>query len=128
MRMKLTILDWFAAGRSMTRRLQLKAPLGVCLAWMALCASALAQSPSTTTVSGTVYLANGSAGSGTLVLNWPAFTTAAGQQVAADSINVTIPSNGLVSVNLAPNLGATPAGLYYTAVYYLSDGTTNTQY
>jgi|HubBroStandDraft_1064217.scaffolds.fasta_scaffold169288_2 hypothetical protein len=24
--------------------------------------------------------------------------------------------------------GATPAGLYYTTVYYLSDGTTTTQY
>jgi hypothetical protein len=31
-------------------------------------------------------------------------------------------------VNLAPNLGATPAGLFYTAVFYLSDGTTSTQY
>jgi hypothetical protein len=41
---------------------------------------------------------------------------------------VTIAPDGFVSVNLAPNLGATPAGLYYTAVYYLSDGTTNTQY
>jgi len=106
----------------------MQVPLGLCLAWMALCTSALAQAPSTTTVQGTVYLANGSAGSGTLVLSWPAFTTAAGQQVAADSMNVTIPSNGYLSVSLAPNLGATPAGLYYTAVYYLSDGTTTTQY
>jgi len=62
----------------MTRRLEMQVPLGLCLAWMALCTSALAQAPSTTTVQGTVYLANGSAGSGTLVLSWPAFTTAAG--------------------------------------------------
>ncbi len=33
-----------------------------------------------------------------------------------------------MSVNLAPNVGATPAGEYYTAVYYMSDGTTSTQY
>ena len=33
-----------------------------------------------------------------------------------------------MSLSLAPNLGATPAGLYYTAVYYMSDGSTNTQY
>ncbi len=33
-----------------------------------------------------------------------------------------------MSVNLAPNLGATPAGLFYTAVYYMSDGSTNTEY
>ena len=41
---------------------------------------------------------------------------------------VTIAPDGFVSVNLAPNLGATPAGEYYTAVYYMSDGTTSTQY
>jgi hypothetical protein len=33
-----------------------------------------------------------------------------------------------VSVNLAPNLGSSPAGLYYTAIYHLSDGTTSTEY
>jgi len=62
------------------------------------------------------------------MLSWPSFTTAGGQLVTADSMSVTIAPDGFVSVNLAPNLGATPAGLYYTAVYYLSDGTTNTQY
>jgi hypothetical protein len=56
------------------------------------------------------------------------FTTAAGQAVAADTTTVTIAPDGFVSVNLAPNLGATPAGEYYTAVYYMSDGTTSTQY
>jgi len=29
---------------------------------------------------------------------------------------------------LTPNRGATPAGLYYTAVFYMSDGTVSTQY
>ncbi len=87
-----------------------------------------AQAVSTTTVQGTVYLANGQPGAGTLAISWPAFTTAAGQAVAADSTTVTIAPDGFVSVNLAPNLGATPAGEYYTAVYYMSDGTTSTQY
>ncbi|MGC1462252.1 MAG: hypothetical protein WA802_08625 [Terracidiphilus sp.] len=87
-----------------------------------------AQAVSTTTVQGTVYLANGQAGSGTLRLSWPAFTTASGQAVAADSMNVAIAPDGFVSVNLSPNLGATPAGLYYTAVFYMSDGTTSTEY
>ncbi len=87
-----------------------------------------AQAVSTTTVQGTVYLANGQPGSGTLDVSWPAFTTANGQAVAADSMTVTIAPDGFVSVNLAPNLGATPAGLYYTAVFYMSDGTTSTQY
>jgi hypothetical protein len=86
------------------------------------------QGVSTTTVQGTVYLANGQPGAGTLVISWPGFTTAAGQAVIADSLTVTIPSDGFVSENLAPNLGATPGGEYYTAVFYMSDGTVNTQY
>jgi hypothetical protein len=131
-RMKLMIKnwlgDWFGAGRWMGLKLQLRGGLALCLLWTALGAVAGAQTIGTTTVQGTVYLANGQAGSGTLVISWPAFITASGQSVAADSTTVTIASNGSVSVNLAPNLGATPAGLYYTAVYYLSDGTTSTQY
>ena len=87
-----------------------------------LSAAASAQAVSTTTVQGTVYLANGQPGGGTVVVSWPAFTTAAGQAIAADRMTVTIPADGFVSVNLAPNQGATPAGEYYTAVYYMSDG------
>ena len=44
------------------------------------------------------------------MISWPAFTTAAGQAVVADSLTVTIAADGFVSVNLAPNAGATPAG------------------
>ena len=91
-------------------------------------AGASAQGFSTTTVQGTVYLANGQPGTGVLQLSWPAFTTAGNQAVAAGRTNVQIGADGYVSVNLAPNLGATPAGLYYTAVYHLSDGTTSTEY
>ena len=100
----------------------------VCSVGMALAAMAMAQAVSTTTVQGTVYLANGQPGAGTLAISWPAFTTAAGQSVAADSMTVNLGPDGFVSVNLAPNVGATPAGQYYTAVYYMSDGTTSTQY
>ena len=87
-----------------------------------------AQAFSTTTVQGTVYLANGQPGTGTLVVSWPSFTTASGQVVAADSTTVAIAPDGFVSVNLAANQGATPAGLYYTAIFYMSDGSVNTQY
>lgn len=87
-----------------------------------------AQGVSTTTVQGTVYLANGTPGSGTLMLSWPAFTTANGQAITAGLLNVSIDATGAVSPNLAPNLGATPAGLFYTAVYQMSDGTTSTEY
>ncbi len=89
---------------------------------------ALAQAVSTTTVQGTAFLANGQPGAGTLVVSWPAFTAAAGQAIVADSTTVTIAADGFVSVNLTPNLGATPAGEFYTAVFYMSDGTVNTEY
>ncbi len=101
---------------------------GICIAWMALALVALAQGMSTTTVQGTVYLANGSPGSGTLQISWPAFNTATNQPVTAGKISATIGADGFVSVNLAPNLGASPAGLYYTAIYHMSDGTTSTEY
>ncbi len=87
-----------------------------------------AQGVTTTTVQGTVYLANGLPGAGTLLLSWPAFTTANNQAVAAGNLKVLIGADGFLSVNLAPNLGAMPAGLYYTAVLQMSDGTVSTQY
>jgi len=100
----------------------------LCVLLSALAAVAAAQAFGTTTVQGTVYLANGAPGSGTLQLSWPAFTTASNQAVAAGRTTVSIASDGFVSVKLAPNVGAMPAGLFYTAVYHLSDGTTSTEY
>ncbi|MDR3740093.1 MAG: hypothetical protein P4L40_13855 [Terracidiphilus sp.] len=102
--------------------------LGYCLLAMAMAWIALAQGVSTTTVQGTVYLANGKQGAGTLQVSWPAFTTSNGLAVAAGHLTATIGADGFVSVNLTPNLGATPAGLFYTAVYHMSDGTTSTEY
>ena len=90
--------------------------------------AAKAQGVATTTVQGTVYLADGQPASGTVQLSWPAFTTSTNQAVAAGRTNVAIGADGYFSANLAPNLGATPAGLYYTAVYHLSDGSTSTEY
>ena len=127
--MNLTMNRWFHRPRAACGlKLLSIAALALSLLSFAAGREARAQAITTTTVQGTVYLANGSVGSGTLVLSWPAFTTAAGQSIAADSLNITIAPDGFLSVNLAPNAGATPAGLYYTAVYYLSDGTTTTQY
>jgi hypothetical protein len=120
--MMLTKYGWMRAGRWMQR-----GAMALALA-VALVEGAGAQGISTTTVQGTVYLANGQAGAGTLAVSWPTFTTAAGQLVVGDRATVTIPADGFVSVNLAPNLGATPAGEYYTATFYMSDGTVNNQY
>jgi len=127
--MKLTKRDWLCgAGGRMRVNLSVTALMAMALMGMATVQATHAQAVSTTTVQGTVYLANGQAGSGTLHVSWPAFTTANGLAVAADSLTVPIASDGFVTVKLAPNLGAMPAGLYYTAVFYLSDGTTSTQY
>ncbi len=102
--------------------------IALCMLAAATAQAANAQAVSTTTVQGTVYLANGQPGAGTLVLSWPGFTTAAGQVIAADSTTMTIPPDGFVTVSLAPNQEATPAGEYYTAIFYMSDGTVSTQY
>jgi hypothetical protein len=121
--MKLTNHEWLRAGKMIGLL-----SMVVCLMGTVPARVAEAQAISTTTVQGTVYLANGQPGTGTLVVSWPTFTTASGQLVVAGKTTVTIAADGFVSVNLAPNQGATPAGLYYTAVYYMSDGTSNTQY
>jgi len=118
------------AGRGLKRlgwRQSILCSMGLAVL-MALGAGMAAQGVATTTVQGTVYLANGQPGKGTLTISWPAFTTAAGQAIAADRMTVAVAADGFVSVNLAPNHGATPAGEYYTAVYYMSDGSTSTEY
>jgi hypothetical protein len=120
--MKLTNHEWLRTGKWIGLLLMM-----VCLMGMGLESTAHA-AVSTTTVQGTVYLANGEPATGTVVVSWPSFTTASGQLVAAGSMTVAIAMDGFVSVNLAPNQGATPAGEYYTATYYLSDGTTSTEY
>ena len=43
----------------------------------------MAQGPSTTTITGIVYRADGTPAGGTPLISWPAFTTNAGQAVAA---------------------------------------------
>ena len=117
---------WFGAGRRLGIGLVIVLAMG--LLQVALGGVARAQGVTTTTVQGTVYLAGGQVGAGTVNVSWPAFTTATGALIAAGHTMVTIAPDGYLSVNLAPNLGSMPAGLFYTAVYQMSDGTTSTQY
>ncbi len=102
------------------------------LAGLVLCIAATAfpglAQVTTTVVQDTVYHADGTIATGTILVTWPAFVTAKGNTVAAGNLTVTIGSNGEVSLNLAPNVGATPAGSYYTAVYHLDDGTVSKEY
>ena len=117
--MKLTVSDCLRSA----------ARVALCAVTMWLAGmTAQTQAVTTTTVQGTVYLATGEAAGGTLAVSWPTFTTAAGELVAAGKTTVAIGADGFVSVKLAPNLGSTPAGEYYTAIFYMSDGSVNTQY
>ena len=76
--MKLTRNEWLRDdGRRVMEKPGMAVLLAIGLLGAALAHVAGAQAVSTTTVQGTVYLANGHPGSGTLHVSWPAFTTAA---------------------------------------------------
>ncbi len=87
-----------------------------------------AQGPALTTISGTVYRADGTAASGTVLISWPSFQTAEGDSVAAGNLSVTIAALGVFTAHLVPNVGASPAGTYYVVVLQLDDGTVRTEY
>ena len=102
--------------------------LVVLVAMMAGWANLAEAQIATTTVQDTVYSANGTPASGTVLVSWNAFTTAGGQSVPSGTASATIGAGGLLTIALAPNAGSTPMGSYYTAVYHLSDGTTSREY
>ena len=102
--------------------------IGIVLSVIGAVALATADTPARTTISDTIYRADGAPAAGTLLISWPAFTTAAGLPVASGNTSVTIGAGGTVTVALVPNADATPAGTLYTIVYRLSDNTTATEY
>jgi hypothetical protein len=81
-----------------------------------------AQGLTLTTISGTVYRADGTAASGTVLISWPSFQTASGDAVAAGNLAVTIGTQGAFTAQLVPNLGASPEGTYYVEVRYTDVG------
>lgn len=98
--------------------------------WLVLMAAmnARGSTPAMTTISDVLYRADGTAARGTLLISWPAFTTADNKPVAAGTMDVALGASGEVQLQLAPNAGANPAGTYYKVVLKLDDGTTNTEY
>jgi hypothetical protein len=84
--------------------------------------------PAMTSVEDIVYMASGAPAAGTLVITWPAFTTASGAAVAPGELDVTLGTNGALDVQLIPNAGATPANVYYTVVYQLQPNEVRTEY
>jgi len=103
----------------------------ICLLLLSLTLTTAAEaqgSPALTTISDTIYRADGSAASGTVLISWPSFQTAEGDAVAAGNLSVTIGPAGAFQVELVPNVGASPAGTFYVAVFQLDDGTVRTEY
>ena len=86
------------------------------LPWL-LATTVLAQAPPLTTVQDTVYRADGTPAQGTLLISWPAFTTANGQAVASGSTSTTLGAGGALSVALVANANASPVNSVYTVVY-----------
>lgn len=66
--------------------------LAVLVAMIAGCANTAAAQVPTTTVSDTIYNANGAPAGGTVLVSWSSFTTAGGQVIPAGSTSVGIRS------------------------------------
>ena len=118
------------AGRRPMRRLfYLAGMLAACGLVARVTPAAWAQSgPATTTVADTVYRADGNPAQGNVIIIWPAFVTASGTPVAGGTTNTTLGPGGALSVALVPNAGASPAGIYYLAVYQLGPGEVRVEY
>src|SRR5215469_8494063 len=89
---------------------------------------ARAAGPQLTTIADTVYRADGTAASGTALISWPGFVTAEGDAVAPGGKSAVVGAGGAFTTQLAPNVGASPAGTFYTVVFQLDDGTVRTEY
>lgn len=95
---------------------------------LAACTISATAQIATTTVTDTIYHADGTPATGTVILSWPAFTTSSGDVIPTGNTSATIAAGGALSVQLVPNAAATPIGTYYTVVYHLDDGSVTRQY
>ena len=108
------------ASRPMGRLFYL---LPTILGWIVMASMiSAAQTPALTTISDIVYRADGTRAGGTLLISWPAFTTADGHAIAAGKTSTVLGTGGALSVQLVPNAGATPPSTFYTVVYQLDSG------
>ena len=89
--------------------------------------SARAADPIKTVVQDTLYRADGATAKGTILISWPAFSSADGKPVAAGTLSVKIGANGSVNIPLVPTQGAIPSGTAYKVVISLDDGSTSTE-
>lgn len=83
---------------------------------------------SKTVIQDVIYRADGTPAQGTLLISWPAFTTAGGDAVAAGTTTINLGTDGSVNFALFPNTGSNPQGTYYKVVLDLNDGTRATEF
>ena len=85
---------WFAVNNKcfpMAAKVVIRLLLALLMALtLALSSTLQAQGPALTTISDTVYRADGTAASGTVLISWPSFQSAGGNAVAAGNLSVTI--------------------------------------
>jgi len=104
----------------MSQRCRLIGRLFLCLNLFFM-AGGQAQTAPMTTISDSVYRADGNPAQGTLLISWPTFTTAAGAAIAAGNTSVILGAGGSLSVSLVSNANAIPPSTVYTVVYQLDD-------
>lgn len=91
------------------------------LFFLLLGSRAMAAPPPLTTIQDEIYLADGSAYSGFMEIEWNSFETEGGAQIARQALRIRLFS-GKLRVQLTPTTTVTPAAFY--KVKYLSDGKT----
>jgi len=110
--------EWLSRSRSTSAKM---AAIICAVLALGLAGPIWAAGPGLTTVADTVYRADGTTASGAVLISWPAFVTSEGDAVSAGSKSVKLGAGGSFSADLVPNVGANPAGTFYTVVFQLDD-------
>jgi lysophospholipase L1-like esterase len=122
------MMHWNPRGWTLIGMLLLAIPGAMTVMKLTAAAQATsASAPATTQVTDTIFLADGTPATGSVIVSWQAFTTASGQAVPSGTTSATI-AGGALSLQLVPNVGSTPMGTYYTAVYHLNDGSVSREF
>lgn len=74
-----------------------------------------------TVIQDSITYADGQLATGKIVLTWPAFVFA-GVSIMAGQQGFPIAPDGTITIPCYPTVGASPAGVYYTASYRLDKG------
>jgi trimeric autotransporter adhesin len=120
-------MHWKPRGWTLIGMLLLAIPGAMTAMKVTAAAQASGSTIATTQVTDTLYRADGTPATGSVIVSWQAFTTASGQAVPSGTTSATI-TGGALSLQLVPNGGSTPMGTYYTAVYHLDDGSVSREF